>query len=322
MEKILSKKIVVYMPALNEGVTIYKVLKSIPHLICNYPIYELLVINDGSIDNTEEEALKARATVISHNYTKGVGSAFQTAINYALEKNTDVLVSIDADGQFDVNQIEDMVAPILKNETDFSIGNRFEINKPLKMPNIKYWGNKQISKIVSFISEEKIIDASCGFRAYSRDCLFSLNLQGNFTYTHETILDLLNKDFRIKQVPVSVVYFEQRVSRIANNLFKYALNTSIIIFKCLKDYKPFRFFSWIAFFVLVISIFGGLFVFIHWWVNGSISPYKSIGIISLSLLGMSVLLFVLAFLADMLNRIRNNQEKLLYLTKKSYYEKN
>ena len=322
MIKISKKSIIVYMPALNEEETIFRVLSSIPKMICNTEISELLVINDGSIDNTENEAIKAGATVINHNFNKGVGNAFQTAINYALKQNADILVSIDADGQFNVNQIEELVKPIISNKADFSIGNRFDSEKPLKMPKIKFWGNKQISKIVSLISKTKISDASCGFRAYSRDCLLSLNLQGDFTYTHETILDLLNKGFRVTQIPVDVTYFEERVSRIANNLFKYALKTSTIMFKCLKDYKPLRFFSWIAFFVLFISIILGTFVSIHWFLNGVITPYKSIGIISLSLLGMSTLLFVLAFIADMLNRIRNNQEKILYLIKKKHFEEN
>ncbi|MFT6966787.1 MAG: glycosyltransferase involved in cell wall biosynthesis, partial [Marivirga sp.] len=192
------------MPALNEEETICKVLNSVPKSICDFTVSELLVINDGSIDNTEKEAIKAGATVINHNHNKGVGNAFQTAVNYALKKNVDILVSVDADGQFDVNQIEDMVKPIITNEADFSIGNRFDIAKPIKMPQIKYWGNKQISKIVSFVGNTKIKDASCGYRAYSKDCLLSLNLQSNFTYTHETILDLLDKGYRVKQIPVQV----------------------------------------------------------------------------------------------------------------------
>lgn len=320
MCKTFQDKIIVYMPALNEGETIYKVLNAVPKLIGESVISELLVVNDGSTDKTQEEAIRAGATVISHNYNKGVGNAFQTAVNYALKKNTDVLVSIDADGQFDVDQIKNMVKPIILNKADFSIGNRFSSAKPIRMSKIKFWGNKQISKIVSFISKTKIKDASCGFRAYSKDCLLSLNLQGDFTYTHETILDLLNKGYQVKQIPVTVTYYEKRESRIAKNLFKYAINTSIIIFKCLKDYKPLRFFSWIAFFVLFLSVVFGGFVSIHWFINGMITPYKSVGIIALSLLGMSVFLFVLAFVADMLNRIRNNQEKLLYLTKKKHFE--
>lgn len=315
------KKIMIYMPALNEEETICNVLNSVPKSICDIEVSELLVINDGSTDNTQKEAIKAGAIVINHHCNKGVGNAFQTAVNYALKKNTDILVSIDADGQFDVNQIEELVKPIIANKADFSIGNRFDNKKPLKMPRIKFWGNKQISKIVSFISKTNIKDASCGFRAYSRDCLLSLNLQGDFTYTHETILDLLNKGFRVKQIPVHVIYFEERVSRIANNLFKYAIKTSTILFKCLKDYQPFRFFSWIGFIVLLISMTLGGFVAVHWYENDVITPYKSIGIIALSLLGMSLILFVLAFIADMLNRIRNNQEKILYLIKENNYKK-
>ena len=315
------EKLIIYMPALNEGETIYKVLKSVPEKIGSFSNLELLVINDGSSDNTEKEALKAGATVINHNYNKGVGSAFQTALNYSLKENADVLVSIDSDGQFDVNQIEEMIAPIVKSEADFCIGNRFNDSRPEKMPKVKYWGNRQISRIVSFVGNSKIQDASCGFRAYSRDCLLSLNLHGSFTYTHETILDLLDKGHRVKQVPVNVEYFSDRVSRIANNLFKYAIKTSLIIFKCLKDYKPLSFFLSIALFVLFVAMCLGGFVFVHWINNGAITPYKSLGIIALSLCGMSLLLIILAFVADMLNRIRNNQEKILYLLKKNYYEK-
>ncbi|WP_170235062.1 glycosyltransferase family 2 protein [Bizionia gelidisalsuginis] len=309
------------MPALNEGLTIYEVLKSVPKTIQGFSHIELLVINDGSTDNTEQESLKAEATVINHNCNKGVGNAFQTAVNYSLKVNADILVSIDSDGQFDINQIEEMILPIIRKEGDFCIGNRFNDSKPEKMPKIKYWGNRQISRIVSFVGNTKIQDASCGFRAYSRDCLLSLNLQGGFTYTHETILDLIDKGYRVIQVPVSVKYFEERISRIANNLFKYAINTSLIIFKCLKDYKPLQFFLFIALFVLGLAFFMGGFVLIHWISTGIITPYKSLGIIALSLSGMSLLLITLAFVADMLNRIRNNQEKILYLIKKDYFEK-
>jgi hypothetical protein len=189
------------------------------------------------------------------------------------------------------------------------------------MSNVKFWGNKRISEIVSYISNTKIYDASCGFRAYSKDSLLSLNLQGTFTYTHETILDLLNKGRKIDQVPVSVWYFEGRESRVAKSISKYAYKTSIIIFKSLKDYKPLHFFMSIALLILFIAILLGGTVLLHWFNTGQITPYKSLGFIALSLCGMSVVVATLAFIADMLNRIRQNQEKILYLTKKKYFEK-
>lgn len=316
----MLQKLIIYMPALNEGKTILKVINSIPKTIDGFNMIEILVVNDGSSDHTVSEAKKGGATVLSHNKNKGLGDAFQTAINYALKKNTDILVSIDADGQFDVNQIPQMLAPIINNQADFCIGIRFSNGKPNNMPKIKFWGNKKVNKIVSFVSNTKIHDASCGFRAYSNDTLLSLNLHGSFTYTHETILDLLDKGFKVEQIPVSVRYYEDRVSRIANNLFTYGYKTSSIIFKSLKDYKPLQFFLGIAFFIFIIALFFAGWALLHWIIYDTITPYKSFGIIGLSLLGMSAIVAIFAFMADMLGRIRKNQEKILYFLKKTHFE--
>lgn len=313
-------KVIIYMPALNEALTIARVLQSIPKEIEGFDEIQLLVVDDGSEDDTGKIAKNHGVIVRNHITNKGVGGAFQTAVDFALENRADVLVSIDADGQFDVNQIPELVNPILCKEADFSIGNRFFYGRPTEMPKLKYWGNKRVSKIVSFVSDKEIIDASCGFRAYSRNCLLSLNLQGQFTYTHETILDLLNKDFNVAQIPVNVKYFEDRISRVAKSITNYALKTSLIIFKCLKDYKPLRFFLTIAIVVLLVGVLIGGFVLWHWLSTGMISPYKSFGFIALGLCGMSVFIATLAFIADMLNRIRSNQEKMLVLLKKKYYE--
>lgn len=308
------------MPALNEAQTILKVIQSIPKTIEGYDTIEILVIDDGSSDITVLEAEKGSAIVISHKKNKGVGEAFQTALGYALDSKTDTLVSIDADGQFDVNQITELVKPITLQKADFCIGVRFSKGRPNNMPKIKYWGNKQVNKIVSYISKTKIQDASCGFRAYSKNTLLSMNLHGSFTYTHETILDLLDKGFVVAQIPITVQYFDDRVSRIANNLFKYGVQTSKIIIKSFKDYKPLYFFLAIAFCVFCwASLFGG-WALIHWIMYGTITPYKSFGILGLALLGMSAIICIFAFMADSLGRLRRNQEKILFLLKKSQFE--
>lgn len=308
------------MPALNEEETILDVIKTIPKNIEGFSSIEILVINDGSVDQTVLEAQKGGATVLSHNTNKGVGEAFQTAVKYALENKTDILVSIDADGQFDVKQILEMVSPILNNQADFCIGIRFSSGKPNNMPKIKFWGNKQVNKIVSFVCKTKILDASCGFRAYSKDTLLSLNLHGSFTYTHETILDLIDKGYKVEQIPVKVEYFDGRVSRVANNLFNYTFKTSAIIFKSLKDYKPLYFFLRIALVVFFFALLLGGWALLHWIIYGTISPYKSFGIIGLSLLGLGFIITIFAFMADNLGRIRKNQEKILYLLKKAHFE--
>src|SRR5690606_17474835 len=146
----MVKKIIVYMPALNEATIIKKVLDSIPNKIDGVESIEKLVIDDGSTDSTAEEAKQGGATVISHDTNKGLGFAFQTAVNYALKNGADILVSIDADDQFDVNQISKMIQPIINQKASFSIGNRFEEKRHEHMSKIKYWGNMQINKIISF----------------------------------------------------------------------------------------------------------------------------------------------------------------------------
>lgn len=317
----MLKKLLIYMPAFNEEETISNVINSLKQKDFNYfEQIEILVVNDGSTDKTVEEAKKNGATVISHMKNKGVGEAFQTAIKYAIKSNADILVSMDADGQFDVNEIDLLLEPLLSDKADFCLGIRFSDGKPDKMSNIKFWGNKQVNKIISFVSNTKIQDASCGFRAYSRDTLLSLNLDGSFTYTHETILDLLNKGFKVEQVPITVFYFDNRISRVANSLILYATKTSVIIFKSLKDYKPLQFFLSIALFIFLISLFFGGWALIHWIINDTLTPYKSFGIIGISLLGMSLLVTIFSFLADMLGRIRRNQEKILYFLKQTHFE--
>src|SRR5690606_21137911 len=122
------------------------------------------------------------------------------------------MVSTDADGQFDPEQIPELLKPLVLGACDFVLGNRFSSqDRPEHMPWIKHWGNQQMSWLVSTLTGQKFQDVSCGFRAYSREALLQLNLMGQFTYTHETILDLCNKGLVAVEVPIRVRYFQGRV---------------------------------------------------------------------------------------------------------------
>ena len=311
-------RLLIYLPALNEAERIAGVIQSIKQQ--DLPLgADILVVNDGSTDNTKALALEAGAQVVSHPTNRGVGSAFQSAQEYALEHNYDYLVSMDADGQFDPIEIPMLLAPLMENGHILTLGTRFHNGRPEHMSAIKYRGNHWVNSIIGGIGGMKLADASCGFRAYSREALLRLNLQGQFTYTHETILDLLNKGCSIAQVPITVQYFPERQSRVAGSITQYAIRASRIIFKCQKDYQPFRFFGSIALLVLLVSLLLGGFVGIHWARTGMISPYKSLGIIALGLLTIAFLLFTTALIADSLGRLRVNQEKILYETRKIRY---
>ena len=305
-------KLIIYLPALNEEKHIRSVLGNLPKTLEKVSSVEFLVVNDGSTDKTEAIATEAGAHVISHNQNLGVGSAFHSAVQYALENFADILVSIDADGQFDPQEIPALIAPILENQADMVIGNRFSSGRPQNMPKIKYWGNQQIAKVLGFVGDQKYQDVSCGFRAYNREALLHLNLFGNFTYTHESILSLLYQKMRIVEVPIVVKYHNDRKSRVANSISAYAFQTSKIIFRILLDYKPMRVFGAFAGLMFLIGIVFEVLLFGHYFLYGAFTPYKSFGFIGLGFLIFGTLVFLVALIADMLNRIRLNQDKILY----------
>lgn len=313
-------KLLIYMPALNEQEGIVDVIQSLPKHIEGIDEIKVLVVDDGSVDDTAKLAMEAGASVVKHSGNKGVGVAFQSAVQFALENEVDILVSIDADRQFNSEQIPEIVKPILQNTADMVTGNRFVNGMPEDMPKTKYWGNIQMSKLISVISGQKFRDVSCGFRAYSRETLLRLNLFGEFTYTQETILDTVYKGLRVVEFPVDVLYFPGRKSRVAGSILKYAFNTSSIILKTLRDYKPMMFFGGMGSVLIGIGIVLEIFLGIHFLITGDFTPYKFVGFTGFGFLVFGLLLIVVGLVAGMINRVRVNQERILYELKKERYD--
>jgi len=150
-------KLVVLIPAYNEEENIEKVVRSIPRKIIGVDDIKILVVDDGSTDQTMDMAMNGGAyRVVSHKRNAGVGAAFMTGIRNAITMNADILVAVDADSQFDSNQISELILPIINNQADVVIGTRFQNEKPKNIPRIKYLGNKIFTKIVSSIVQQKL----------------------------------------------------------------------------------------------------------------------------------------------------------------------
>lgn len=309
-----------YMPALNEQEGLGGVIEDLPKHITGIDEIEILVVDDGSTDETVKIAKEFGAEVISHGSNKGVGSAFHSAVEYALNNKVDILVSIDADRQFNSKQIPDFIQPILNDSADMVTGDRFSTGMPENMPNIKYWGNKQMAGLISVISGKKFRDVSCGFRAYNREALLKLNLFGAFTYTQETIMDMVFKGMRVVEFPIDIKYFKERKSKVAGSIQKYTFRTLKIIIRTLRDYKPMLFFAGTGAIPLAIGLGFEIFMFIHYFLVGKFTPYKSFGFIGLGFIIFGMLLVIVGFLADMFNRVRVNQERIIYELKKGKYE--
>jgi glycosyltransferase involved in cell wall biosynthesis len=312
------------IPAYNEEETIAGVLTGIPTAFTGVDQVITLVVDDGSSDNTAAVAKKAGAILVSHSQNRGVGCAFTTGLQKALELGADILVNIDADGQFSPDDITMLIDPILKREADFVVGDRFTNNngkyqKPRHMSRVKFWGNKLMARFISTLIGNDFKDVSCGFRAYSREAMLQLNLAGQFTYTQETFMDLASKGLTIKNVPISVTYFPDRQSRVAGSLVNYAFKTGKIIFRAYRDYKPLRFFGWLGLITFGIGLIFGLAMLIIYLQIGTFTPYKFIGVTGIYFVSMGIIFWIVGLLADMFVKVRQTQEKILYFEKKRRY---
>jgi glycosyltransferase involved in cell wall biosynthesis len=306
--------LLVVIPALDEEKTVGKVVREIPRDLPGVTRIEVLVVDDGSGDRTGAEAEAAGARVIRHASRQGVGAAFGTALRYAIDSGADLIVSIDADGQFDPRDIPALIEPVRSGSADFASASRFKDPARIpRMPVMKRWGNAVVSRLISRLTGQTFHDVSCGMRCYSRRAAMSLNPIGRFTYTQEVFLNLAFKQLRIAEVPVTVRgQREHGRSRVAGNLWRYGVNTSGIIFRCYRDYRPMLFFGSIA---LVLAVAGvGLLAFlgVHYLNTGVFSPHKWAGFSGAASLALASLVFFIGLIGDMLNRHRIYLEELLY----------
>jgi len=313
----MSKKLLISIPCLNEAENLGLLLKEMPQQINDVSKIDILVISDGSTDDTGKIAKNFKTFLIEFMENKGLSACFQAAVDFAIINQYDYLVTIDGDRQFNPKDIPLLVAPMANDGADFTTASRFIDQKlyPQGIPGIKLIGNLLMSKLISLLTSKKLYDVSCGFRGYSREALLNLNLIGNYTYTQEVILDLSFKLIKIKEVPIQVHYFTDRKSRIASNLFKYAYKTSFIIFRTFRDYSPLKFFWGIAAVLAILALsFAGV-SFKQYFETGAFRGKIWVGILGGFMGVVSILLFMTGMMADMLDRSRKNQDKILYLLK-------
>ncbi len=305
--------LLVAMPALNEAATIVKVIESIPRSIEGVSRIDVLVVNDGSTDQTAELSTEAGAHVLTHPESQGVGAAFHTALAYAVDQHVDLLVTIDSDGQFNPADIPKLTEPVIRGEADFATASRFMDPELVpEMPWIKKWGNRQMSRLISRLTGLKFHDVSCGMRCYGKRALVNLNPLGTFTYTQEVFLNLAFKKMRLVEVPVVVRGVrEVGKSRVASNLWNYGINTSKIIFRAYRDFHPLKFFGGLALLLGIPAFLLAGFLAIHYFRTEMFTPHKWAGFTSGILFGLSLILLVMGILGDMLHRHRVYLEELL-----------
>ncbi len=322
-------KLVVTIPAQNEEKTIGSVVRGVPRDIHGISEIEVIVMDDGSTDATAKEAREAGAIVVTIHGRPGLGKVFKTGQDRAMRRGADIIVNIDGDGQFNSGDIPKLVEPILDDEADFVTCSRFKDPSLWPtMPKVKFWGNGVVTRMINWVcGGTNFSDVSCGFRAVSREASYRLTLFGRYTYTQECFIDLFSKGMRIIEVPLAVRGVrEHGKSRVAGSVVKYATNSLPIIIRAMRDIQPLKFFGGIALGFLIPGLLMVMFVagwYGYTWKTypfARTSPYTSMITIAGVMITLSVVMYVMALLADMMGRHRRISEELLYLARKKLYQ--
>ena len=316
-------KLIINIPAFNEEEKIAETIKKIPRNFAGIDEVLIQVVDDGSSDNTVQSAREAGADlVVSYKPNKRLAYAFKRAIENSLENGADIVVNIDADGQFDPNEIPDLLAPILNGQADMVIGNRFGKTKAKNIPWLRKNLNKFAASMIGFFLGHKTNDLTCGFRAHNLEAMLRLNLVNtNFTYTQETIIDAIGKNLKLAWVPISVTYFDKRQGKITKSIWKFVGNSTKIILKAIRDVRPLKFFGWPGLLFIFIGLVGMAFFAVNYFQDFKITPYRNYIIFSSISIFLGIQLVIFALIADMIKSIRQIQEELLYQWKKERYKK-
>lgn len=313
-------RLIVNIPAYNEEEKIQETIKRIPRRFEGVSEVLIQVVDDGSSDRTAQVAREAGADfVLLHGINRRLGVMFATASENALKEGADIMVNIDADGQFDPNEIPKLLHPILTNQADMVIGDRFSQSTAKNIPWIKDFFNRLGASLVGSFLNIRTDDLTCGFRAHSRETLLRLNNPSGFTYTQETIIDAIGKNLRVVWVPVQVTYFADRKSKIVKSVYSFVNNSARIILKAVRDVRPLKFFGIPGLILIAVSI--GLFVafLTNYFQDFKITPYRNYLLSSLATFVIGLQFFVFALIADMIKTNRRLTEDMIYLFKKEKY---
>lgn len=291
-------KLIIQIPCYNEEKTLPITYKEIPESIGGIDEIEILVIDDGSADNTVETAKNLGIKhIVSHSKNLGLARAFDTGLKTSIKLGADIIVNLDADNQYKASDIEKLIQPVLNKEADIVIGAR-PIEKIRSFSPLKKLLQKTGSYVMRKISGADVLDAPSGFRAFSKNAAMKINIFDNYTYTMETIIQAQYKGLTIKSVPIGVNE-NLRPSRLVKNNFDYIKRSIFTMLRFIIIYRPFRFFMKISLLLFFFGLLLGL-RFLYFYITESGEGHIQSLILCAILILVGVQSLFFAVIADLL----------------------
>jgi glycosyltransferase involved in cell wall biosynthesis len=304
-------KVVVQIPCLNEEKTLPLVLKSIPKTIPGVDKVIILVIDDGSTDQTIAVAKAHGVThFVHHARNRGLSKSFEHGAEYALDLGADILVNTDGDNQYPQERIGDLVRPIIDGKADIVVADR-QTHKIAHFSPLKKWLQRVGSRVVNIAAGTDLPDAASGFRAYSREALLEINLITNFSYCMDTIIQAGNKRLAIASIPIDT-NAKTRESRLFTSSTQHVWKSACAIIRAYIMYQPHVIFGSAAGLLFVAgSVPFARFLILTFGDRSGKGHLQSM-LLGLILLMAAFLCVVLNIIADLIrtNRILNEQQLL------------
>ena len=278
MDKTVSKpsvlRVIAGIPAYNESKYVGTIVLSTRQYVD-----EVIVVDDGSTDNTVEIARLAGAEVVQHPRNRGYGAAIQTILDEARKRDPDILVILDADAQHNPKEIPNLLKPISEGY-DLVIGSRKK--QANKIPLYRRVGQRVISRSVNVLSNDQLTDSECGFRAFSRKAIATLNLKENgMAISAETVAEAARRNLKIAEVPVSVTYDKDSSTL---NPVTHGLGVLTKIVVMISERRPLFFFGLAGTVLVIVGLFAGIF---------ALRLYSSSGIVSVGWTLLSIFFIII-----------------------------
>ena len=293
-------KLVIQVPCFNEQQTLPRTLAALPRRVEGFDAVEILVIDDGSGDDTAAVA-------------RSLAAAFMTGLETALELGADVIVNTDADDQYPGGDLPALVRPILDGDADIVIGAR-PIDSIRHFSPLKRLLQQLGSRVVRALSRTAVSDAPSGFRAMTRDAALRLNVFTGYTYTLETIIQAGLSNLRVANVPIGV-NAPTRPSRLIRSTAGYLWRSARTLFSVYLIYRPIRLFGLLAFAFLTPGALLALRYLYFFWIGEGRGHVQSV-VVGGALVVCGIFMLAIATVAHLLAINRRLLEELRYLERR------
>ena len=303
-------KLIIQIPCYNEAKTLPKTLALLPRDIEGFDNVEVLIVDDGSEDDTIAAAREAGADHIVHLPRHlGLAQAYTQGLDASLRLGADVIVNTDADNQYRAEDIKKLVQPILQGESEMVVGDRgvgaLEHFSPTKRA-LQKIGSRVVSTTAGF----EIPDATSGFRAVTREVALQTMVLSNYSYTLETLIQAGANRVRVSFVPVDTNPPE-RPSRLFRSVRNYLVNSTVTILRSFAMYRALRIFTWISLIMIAVGVILGVRFLIYYFQGLGSGMIQSLILTAIFLI-VGFLTFLIGLIADLVSFNRKILEEVLY----------